>query len=169
MSWVPTPGAFINFNWTFMLSYSQDAKTLREWQTIKQLCDTCSHPPIRLVGLRGYDVDEDEGRPRCNTRTRSRAWQQGLVLTCWQVRGCAPDCYHWLWFHTHSLSIALFVFLLCTCVFKRREVGIGAGDASEGQRELTKVLWPQRRSHSGLETQLQSGECTRWQWRCEKN
>ena len=58
-------------------------------------------------------------RGGCNTRTGSRGWQQALVLTWWQVRGWAPDCYHWLWFHTHSLSIALFVFFFsveCVCV-----------------------------------------------------
>lgn len=95
-----------------------------------------------LSERRGYDVDKDKGRPCCNMRTRSRGWQQGLVLTCWQVRGWAADCYHWLWFHTHSPLNCFVGFFRCARVCLRGEIGIGAGDASEGQRELTKVLWP---------------------------
>lgn len=97
------------------------AKNLLHWRSNKQSGDICSHPVPPLAHVKGCVVDKDERRPRGNMRTRSRGWQQGLVLTWWQVRGWAPDCYHWLWFHTHSLSIALFVILLCTFVFKRRD------------------------------------------------
>lgn len=73
------------------------------WSIFYQV--TVGHlPPLYplLVRAQNYDVFNDERRSRCNTRTRSRVWQQALLLTRWQVRGWPADCYLWLWFHTHS-------------------------------------------------------------------
>lgn len=76
------------------------------------------HPSIK----KRCDISEMRMRGRlwCNSRTRSRGWQRGLVLTWWQVRGWAPDCYHWLWFQ-HSVPsqwLCSFFCVVSTCVLR---------------------------------------------------
>lgn len=96
-----------------------------------------------------------EKAPLCNVSIRSRSWQLGPVLTWWQVRGWATDCYHWLWFHTHSLSTALFVFLLCACVFKRGDWH-WSWRCHWGAKGVNQSLVTPLKTLQGLETQLQT-------------
>ena len=153
----------------FIVGNIHNAKNLLERQSIKQLCDICSPPlppPCLSEGLRcgrGHEGSLAVTRePGAGADNRVQCWPADRSEVELQIVITGSG-------FTLTPSQLLCSFFCWARVCLRGEIGTGAGDASEGQRELTRVLWPHRKPSEGLETQLQSGECARWQWQWERN
>lgn len=107
-----------------------------------------------------------------NTRTRSRGRRQALVLNCWQVRGWAPDCYHWIRFHNQSLlnCFARFYRRARVCVQEARpalELEMPREQKGVNQSLVTPLQTPQRGQRRNCKHWWR--QRARWQRRCERN